>query len=66
LEFSSRFGGCLIMLNIGISGLILGANFHIVVTKQFGKFWEKNQKNLENLANFSKSQIWGKDFFLKN
>jgi hypothetical protein len=54
------------MLNIGISGLILGANFHIVVTKQFGKFWEKNQKNLENLANFSKSQIWGKDFFFKN
>jgi hypothetical protein len=51
------------MLNIGISGLILGGIFHIEVTKQFGKFWGKKSKNFENLANFSKSQIWGKDFF---
>jgi hypothetical protein len=40
------------MLNIGSSGLILGVNFHIVVTKQFGKFWGKNyykfgEKNLK-------------------
>jgi len=35
------------MLNIGSSGLILGANFHIVVTKQFGKIWENFIINLE-------------------
>jgi hypothetical protein len=26
----------------------------------------KKSKNLENLAKFSKSQIWGKGFFFKN
>jgi hypothetical protein len=61
------------MLNIGSSDLILGENFHIVITKQFGKIWEniyykfgKNFKKMENLAKFLKSQIWGKDFFKKN